>query len=412
MKVALAAFGSAGDVHPMLVLGQCLKQRGHGVTILTHPNWVTLVQSAGLDVIAVGDPHIYDQTLDHPKLWHPMDGLGVMWRYLLKPVMRPTYDALQQLHGAGLDVVVASPVAFGARVACERSGTPLLSVYTAATMLRSHQCPLTVASWQIPSWMPRWGMKAVWRVLDHFKLEPLVRPALDSFRQQLGLPPIQGTVFGDWMHSPDGGLTLFPRWFAHADDWPDRVVQAGFMVHEGDSHQGLSPALEGFLQQGAAPLVFMPGTAQRFAARFYELAAAACERLNVRGILLGAHAPRSSGQLTLSVPYAPFSLLLPRSCAVVHHGGIGTCAQALKWGCPQAVIPSAYDQFDNAMRLKRLGVAVSLPMTNLDVSGMIQLVRQLTTDTHMRHAAEQWSAQMDVEDFRGRACDAVEALSR
>ncbi|WP_394698486.1 glycosyltransferase [uncultured Desulfobacter sp.] len=33
--------------------------------------------------------------------------------------------------------------------------------------------------------------------------------------------------------------------------------------------------------------------------------------------------------------YAPFSRLFPKAAAVVHHGGIGTCAQALKAGIPQ-----------------------------------------------------------------------------
>src|SRR5262249_25113485 len=42
---------------------------------------------------------------------------------------------------------------------------------------------------------------------------------------------------------------------------------------------------------------------------------------------------------------------------IVHHGGIGTSAQALRAGIAQVVIPLAYDQTDNAARLDRLGVA-------------------------------------------------------
>jgi len=40
---------------------------------------------------------------------------------------------------------------------------------------------------------------------------------------------------------------------------------------------------------------------------------------------------------------------------LVHHGGIGTSAQALTAGIPQLVVPFAHDQFDNAARLMRLG---------------------------------------------------------
>ena len=62
----------------------------------------------------------------------------------------------------------------------------------------------------------------------------------------------------------------------------------------------------------------------------------------------------------MHVRYAPFSALLPRLRGLVHHGGIGTSAQALAAGIPQMVAPFAHDQFDNAARLCRLGVAVTL----------------------------------------------------
>jgi UDP:flavonoid glycosyltransferase YjiC (YdhE family) len=39
---------------------------------------------------------------------------------------------------------------------------------------------------------------------------------------------------------------------------------------------------------------------------------------------------------------------------VVHHGGVGTTAQALAAGIPQLILPMAWDQPDNARRVKRL----------------------------------------------------------
>jgi UDP:flavonoid glycosyltransferase YjiC (YdhE family) len=45
----------------------------------------------------------------------------------------------------------------------------------------------------------------------------------------------------------------------------------------------------------------------------------------------------------------------------VHHGGIGTLAQALRSGRPQLIVPHFADQLDNAARAARLGVARILP---------------------------------------------------
>ena len=57
--------------------------------------------------------------------------------------------------------------------------------------------------------------------------------------------------------------------------------------------------------------------------------------------------------------YIPFSTVLPRAAAFVHHGGIGTTAQALAAGVPQLVVPLAHDQPDNAVRIRHLGVGDS-----------------------------------------------------
>jgi rhamnosyltransferase subunit B len=59
-------------------------------------------------------------------------------------------------------------------------------------------------------------------------------------------------------------------------------------------------------------------------------------------------------------PTAPFRQLLPLCGAVVHHGGIGTTAAALEAGCPQLVLPPAWDQPDNAARVAELGAGLVL----------------------------------------------------
>jgi UDP:flavonoid glycosyltransferase YjiC (YdhE family) len=60
----------------------------------------------------------------------------------------------------------------------------------------------------------------------------------------------------------------------------------------------------------------------------------------------------------LWLPYVPLRALLPRAAALVHHGGIGTTAEALRAGVPQAIVPLAYDQFDNAARVEALGAGL------------------------------------------------------
>ena len=409
--VCLVTLGSAGDVHPMLALGQSLKARGHRTVVLTNPVFADMVREVGLAFDGIGSEQDYAQTVAHPKLWHPVDGLGVMWRYLLRPALAPTLQRLAAWSAQGPCVVLASPLAMGARVAQEKLGLPLMSVYTAATLLRTVHPPMTLAQWQVPHWLPRWSLRMAWHALDRFKLEPLVKPALEGLRQAQGLAPLSGSVFGQWMHSPQAGVALFPKWFAPAaPDWPGQVMQTDFVRFE-ESAQEMPAGLQAFLAQGKAPVVFMPGTARQSTDVFFTEALQACAALGLRAVLLG---PLSAGlQAQVSErssavwagPYVPFADLLPRVRALVHHGGIGTSAQALHAGVAQLVVPGAYDQFDNAWRLQQLGVARVLHP--LAPGRMQTLLHSLLNSPEVASACMRWAGQGRPMDARSRVCEAV-----
>src|SRR5947209_12830626 len=99
------------------------------------------------------------------------------------------------------------------------------------------------------------------------------------------------------------------------------------------------------------------------AAGFFRAAVAACGAAGVRGLLLTKYPGLVPSPLPPAIrhcAYAPFRQLLPLCGAVVHHGGVGTTAAALEAGCPQLVLPLAWDQPDNAARVRRLGVGAAL----------------------------------------------------
>mmetsp|Transcript_7608 Transcript_7608/g.19376 ORF Transcript_7608/g.19376 Transcript_7608/m.19376 type:complete len:806 (-) Transcript_7608:109-2526(-) len=53
----------------------------------------------------------------------------------------------------------------------------------------------------------------------------------------------------------------------------------------------------------------------------------------------------------------PFQQLFPMCLGVLHHGGVGTTAAALRAGIPQMICPALFDQFYWAERMSWLGVA-------------------------------------------------------
>jgi rhamnosyltransferase subunit B len=421
MKVLLPTLGSAGDVHPFLAIGQAMQGRGHDVEVMTNPVFADMVQRAGLRFHPVGTPQHYAETIGSPKLWHPIDGLGVLWRRMARHAVEPVYRRIahhaqqSQTSSDGKLVVMAPPLLFGARLAHEKLNTPLVTAYTAATMLRSSENPLTMAHWRVPSWVPRAARAAAWRALDTFKLEPMVAADMQNIRQSLDLPALHQSVFGRWMHSPLAGVTLFPNWFAPAPaDWPPQVTQAGFPLYDGDGDAGLDARLSQFLDDGEPPVVFTPGSAMGHGQTFFEAAAQSCVALGHRGILL----TRDASQLPQDFPpgvqhctYAAFGLLLPRARALVHHGGIGSCAQALRAGLPQLLTPMAFDQFDNAMRLEILGVGASLKKNSAQFGNMTSQLRELLASASVAKACKEAAAKIQNDDALATVCDLLESAA-
>jgi len=104
--------------------------------------------------------------------------------------------------------------------------------------------------------------------------------------------------------------------------------------------------------------------------------------------------------------YVPFSTLLPRVSAFVHHGGIGTVSQALRAGVPQLIRPMAHDQFDNANRAVRLGVAMKLMPRNCRVKNVVNAIERLTSDAAIRQRCTQLAGKMSNGSVAA-ACDHI-----
>jgi UDP:flavonoid glycosyltransferase YjiC (YdhE family) len=194
-------------------------------------------------------------------------------------------------------------------------------------------------------------------------LDQLLGPELNGTRTELGLAPVK-RIFNDWINSPTLTIGLFPEWFAPPQpDWIPQLRLTGFPLYDEHDVTRLSPEVEAFLAAGSPPIAFTPGSAMTFGHEFFAAAVAACEKLGRRGILLTRHPDQIPTSLPESVRYfdfVPFTHLVPRCAALVHHGGIGSMSQAFQAGVPQVVMPMSHDQPDNIERAVGLGVGAEL----------------------------------------------------
>jgi rhamnosyltransferase subunit B len=97
-----------------------------------------------------------------------------------------------------------------------------------------------------------------------------------------------------------------------------------------------------------------------------------------------AQIPVNLPESVLWQSYVPLSSLLPRAAALVHHGGIGTTAEALRSGTPQLIAPFAWDQFDNGARVASLGVGMVIPAKRLRPRKLARSLQNLYTSETIR----------------------------
>ncbi len=210
-------------------------------------------------------------------------------------------------------------------------------------------------------------------------------------------------------------LGLFPDWFGPPQpDWPTNTRLVGFPLWDTHAASELSRDVREFLATGDAPIAFSPGSANREAHQFFAAAVDACQRLGRRGILLTKYAEQLPANLPPSVRhfgFVPLSRLLPHTAAMVHHGGIGSCAQGLAAGVPHLVRPMAFDQFDNSRRLVRLGVAEEISVKAFRGPAIAAALNRLVTSAEVATNCRALAARCDGAASLTAACVALEQLA-
>jgi rhamnosyltransferase subunit B len=411
MRILIYAMGSAGDVHPFVGVGRALQSRGHEVFIITSGYFEELVRRAGLGFRALGSVEDFERVQSDPHLWHPRKALPCVIRHAVDPSYGMILDAAKDLHLPGKTVILASSLGWGSFAARELLDVPVATVHLAPSLFISsyrqpvlHGAPVPQAA---PGWMKAIQWWAAGKVVDHHVL-----PELNRFRKQHGLPPVRD-MLRNW-HSPDRVIALFPEWFGPAQpDWPPQTRLTGFPLFDEKEIRELPAGLEAFLDDGAPPVVFTPGSAMTQGKGFFAEAVKALQLAGRRGILLSRFADTIPDRLPREIrhfPYIPFSQVLPRAAALAYHGGVGTCAQTLQAGIPHLVQPMAHDQLDTLSRVRDLGVGDGLHPHQFKAKRIAGMLDRLLNDPAMKARAVEISKRFQPEAWMQETCRLIEDL--
>src|SRR5215831_1363125 len=421
-RIVISTFGSFGDVHPYVAIALELQRRGHTPVVATSEIYREKMESLGIefhpvrpDMPSIDDPDEVARVV--APVMDPRKGPEAVGDLIL-PYLRDIYEDLDAAT-MGADLLLTHPLPFASTIVAEKKKLPWISSVLAPASFLSVYDPIVPPQWpglhklmRLSPWVGRGVMNLATR-----KLDKLMQPVYD-LRAELGLPRGEQPVLSG-QHSPTKVLGLFSRVMAQPQrDWPANTVVTGFPFYDRRDFFGeseIAKELLEFLAAGPPPIVFTLGSSAFWVAgNFYLDSIAAAQALGRRALLLIGHArnmpstPLPEG--VVAFEYAPYSQVLPRACAIVHQGGVGTTGQGLRSGRPVLILPHAHDQFDNGARVARLGCGRVLPRPRYNAETAAAELRILLETSSYSESAKTTADLVRQENGAVVATDEIENM--
>ncbi len=362
MKVFILTLGTRGDLETFLILGRELRRRGHRVLIGTSSFYSERIAASRLEWLQIGNGTAEQMqavlrsmaVLDHPK--RRTETFIQQW---VAPQLRQSIRTIQ-LYAVNADYFISN-----------------LKMHVPRN---TEVVPGAFVTYDVPESLQdlakHGSQRHGGRIID---LVAMSKPLID--RSNAWDVSYQFTGF--WLD--DQPLTWIP-----------------------------SEPLLRFLSEGSPPVVFTLGSMATL--EVSGLPDTVIETLRVaggRGVILGNLAGEKRGFAFGNTIYfegeIPYQWLFPKACAVVHHGGVGTVAAALRAGVPSVLLPQISAQQYLARVLLDAGLATGVFETRaLDAKKLGASIRLAVTETKYQETAKAWQAEI-VRDCGVRsAADLIE----
>lgn len=414
MRISIFVYGTWGDIRPHVVLGQALKATGHEVQVIASPGYEAWVRERGLDYA----PLSADVNTFSKENAHIMDQ-GVFQQLrtaskVLNPIM--VQMGLEVLE-ATRDSDVLMTVEFGMALLFDILRVNNLQAITLNPAPLNPTSAFPSAMPPAPSWFPFQGgynRFSYWFV-ERMGWMVLAGPR-NQIAKQLGLPKSTFKDFRAFLAKTPALTTVSKHVVECPADWPEHYQITGYLF---DDDPAWTPPqdLVDFLAAGDKPVYIgfgsMPDSQpETTTGTLIE----AVQQTGKRAVILTGWAgfgTRNAPDNIYFLKYAPHSWLFPQMAGVVHHGGAGTTAAALRAGVPSMIVAHMGDQPYWGQRVFDLGVgAAPLRRHTLTTEKLAEGITTLVTDRQMRQEAARLGEHLQSETGVANAVAAVKSIVR
>lgn len=396
----ICASGTLGDMYPLIALAKKIQAGGNSVTFLSNETFSRLVKSEGIEFKSVSGAKAYKDFHSKNEVWNPnINPFDIGYETYFRPSMINSYrfilDNKSPLEKTIL--IVISKIYNGAAIAAEQLGVPVIVI----SLNTSHLMANAVLPSKARIFKYFSGFKEI-EIISGYRKIKNKQYFLDmmNLRQLTGFRGFRKLMLNEnknyILH-----LAFFPAWYGSdfAITYP-KIKFLGFPIYDvAAAHK--STVVDGFLElHKNKSLLFTTGTGVHDATEFFTEGRAVCEMLRLPGVFvggtLGEMAVKNS-EYCLHVPNINFCDFFQKCSVIIHHGGIGTVAQAIRSGVPQIIRPLAYDQPTNARIIENLRLGIVINKNDFKADYIIKKIGLLKSDETSKRI-EAYSARLNRED--------------
>ena len=455
-NVAIMCMGSQGDCQPFIALALALQAKGARVRLYAPAEmeelcatFITplarpLIDFFGMPHLSVkklleSDPVVRD-AMSRGNFFKFMQGVSQP-KHLDKTLSDADLVLSDLLNHFPADHIVYNTL-FAAQGATAAEVLNVSSTLVSMQMTGSPSAfePCLLISPKLFRKLPFFLRRATWHA---FSLLMIYAPIFRDTKwrvKKLGLRPLSTSQKMDICMGSAAGCSLIiarsPLLSPAPRDWPAaerKRVLGAFILSAQEQVKAWPPSVElcAFLDAADSPVYIGWGSMVAISPlHMLTLALRVLMALGKRGVILAGWAKLSANLIDESTApdveelrsylaknvliiesNAPHEWLFPQCAAIVHHGGAGTTASALRSGIPSVITPCFVDQPELAEKVHRLGVGIGLnQFHSVTVKGLASALSTVLTDQAMRSRAAILGEKLCAEN--GAAIAASDILLR
>jgi MGT family glycosyltransferase len=414
-----------GHVHPNMAIARALRERGHEAAFYTGASVRATLEAEGIGCFPfckLDEARVEATALALDALslqwWRARRGKALLRGWLLETIEAQLKDLAAVLPVWMPDAIVCDPAMWGPLLVLQETARIPLAImsYVGACMLPGPDGPiLGLPLPRARGQLARLSRRMLRHLMNLAAAD--MRRAANRVRAHNGLPCIGTTVTEFAGQMPLYLVPSIPAFDRDRRDLPRSVHYVGPCHWDKPGGQPAAPWLAD-LKQDCAVVYVTEGTSHSKPPLLLRAALEGLSSLPIRVIATTGNR-RDPAKLDLDpIPpnarveqWVPHSDLLPHTDVVVTTGGTGTVLGALSAGVPLVVVPTAWDQPENAWRVAEAGAGIRLPPSQCTPERLRAAVHRVLTDQSFRRNALRLAADFARYRGPGQAADLLEELT-